>query len=130
MPTVAGLLGPSVASLRYGMEALLSSEPWLTDPGVLPIPWRTPSGVDSGVKLSFGFTDFDGVVRPHPPIARALTMVKDALEALGHEVCPHSDTFAGTVRELMLRKGHSLEGTFAYGSPGDSCEIGADSRHL
>lgn len=71
------------------MEALLSSEPWLTDPGVLPIPWRKSLEVDSSVqKLSFAFMDFDGVVRPHPPIARALNMVKDALRANGHEVIP------------------------------------------
>ena len=69
------------------MGALLSSEPWLTDPGVLPIPWRKPFEIDSGMKLSFGFMDFDGVVRPHPPITRALNMVKDALQATGHEVC-------------------------------------------
>lgn len=76
------------------MEALLSSEPWLTDPGVLPIPWRKSLEIHSSVqKLSFAFMDFDGVVRPHPPIARALNMVKDALRATGHEVCRHSTTF-------------------------------------
>jgi amidase len=79
-------MGPSIKSLRYGLESLVSSEPWLTDPGVLPIPWRAPIEIDSGTKLSFGFMDFDGVVRPHPPIKRALEMVKQALQCLGHEV--------------------------------------------
>jgi amidase len=84
--TVVGILGPSIASLRYVFEAILFSKPWLTDPGVLPIPWRKPTDIESS-KLSFGFMDFDGVVKPHPPIIRALAMVKDALEASGHEVC-------------------------------------------
>ncbi|KAK0732059.1 amidase signature domain-containing protein [Lasiosphaeris hirsuta] len=88
IPTVAGILGPSIASLRYTMEALLFSEPWLTDPAVLPIPWRKSLEADCVGKLSFAFMDFDGVVRPHPPITRALNMVKDALQAAGHEVIP------------------------------------------
>ncbi len=124
MSTIPGLIGPSVAALRYGLEALLSSEPWLTDPGVLAIPWRTPLDADSGTKLSFGFVDFDGVVRPHPPITRALTMVKDALQALGHEAFPHCNAFSEqAVRELMFSKGHPLEGALACGSSRNSCEI-------
>ncbi|KAL1842570.1 hypothetical protein VTJ49DRAFT_4853 [Mycothermus thermophilus] len=86
IPTVPGLLSPDIASLRYAMEALLSNEPWLKDPTLLPIPWRSPSDVESGMKLSFGFMDFDGVVRPHPPITRALHLAKNALMAMGHEV--------------------------------------------
>ncbi|KAK5659687.1 hypothetical protein OQA88_897 [Cercophora sp. LCS_1] len=67
-----------------------STEPWLTDPGVLPIPWR--EGGENAVReedgLSFGFMDFDGVVMPHPPIRRALNIVKTALQAEGHDLVP------------------------------------------
>jgi len=63
--TVVGMLGASVASPRHVFKAILSSEPWLTDPGVLPIPWRDPSDVET-TRLSFASMDLDGAVMPHP----------------------------------------------------------------
>jgi amidase len=107
-------MGPSIESLRYALEALLSSEPWSTDPGVLPIPWRAPVEIDSGTKLSFGFMDFDGVVRPHPPIMRALEMIKKALQASGHEVRTSAfypslkETRQLTVGRLSLGRGRHM----------------------
>jgi amidase len=83
IPTVVGILGPSIETLQYVLKAIMSGEPWLSDPSVLPLPWREPS---LPTKLAFGFLDFDGVVKPHPPIFRALDMAKNALEAAGHEV--------------------------------------------
>ena len=88
IPTVVGILGPSVAALRSMFKALLSSEPWLRDTELLPLPfraeaeynhWRTP-------KLTFGVLESDGMVAPHPPIIRAIREVTKALEAEGHQV--------------------------------------------
>lgn len=88
IPTVVGILGASLASLRQMFEALLSAEPWLHDPEVLPIPYRREAEhrPEQTPKLSFGVFPNDGVVTPHPPITRAIRKVEQALEAAGHEV--------------------------------------------
>ena len=93
IPTVVGILGPSISSLRLVFKALLSSEPWLHDPEVLPIPYRADAEYhpETSKDLSFGILTSDGVVNPHPPITRAVRMVAEALKAEGHKValCPY-----------------------------------------
>lgn len=88
IPTVVGILGPSVASLRSVFKALLSADPWLHDPEILPLPYRHEAELHSEKhsKLTFGILVTDGVVTPHPPITRAVREVQMALEAAGHEV--------------------------------------------
>lgn len=88
IPTVVGMMGPSVSSLRSMFKALISTEPWLHDPDVLPLPYRSDAECDpqKTPKLSFGIFEADGVVTPHPPITRAVREVAKALEAEGHKV--------------------------------------------
>ena len=88
IPTVVGILGPSISSLRLMFKALLSSEPWLHDSEVLPIPYRADAECrpETSKDLSFGIFTSDGVVNPHPPITRAVRMVAEALKAEGYEV--------------------------------------------
>ena len=88
IPTVVGLLGPSLTSLHGMFKALLSSEPWLHDPEVLPLPYRSQEELvpERIPKLSFGLLASDGIVTPHPPIVRAIQEVTEALEADGHSV--------------------------------------------
>ena len=90
IPTVAGILGPSIASSRTAFKALLSTEPWLRDPEVLPIPYRSQAEIslESPPDLSFGIFATDGIVTPHPPITRAIREVSEALKAAGHKVNP------------------------------------------
>ncbi|KAK0615153.1 amidase signature domain-containing protein [Bombardia bombarda] len=90
MPTVAGIMGVSVTTLQLVLRSLLSTEPWLQDPYVIPLPWReaeeyNPNSGDATneTKPSFGFMDNDGVVTPHPPVQRGLRMVRDALNEAG-----------------------------------------------
>jgi hypothetical protein len=78
-------MSASLASIKYAMKVLLSDEFCSRDPAILPIGWREPD-LKRQTDLSFGFLEFDGVVRPHPPITRALHCVKDALISMGHEV--------------------------------------------
>lgn len=85
MPTVAGIMGHSVATLRLVFKALLSTEPCLYDPYVLEVPFREYSLVE-GSNLSFGFVKNDAIVTPHAPIARALEIVQKAMLAAGQEV--------------------------------------------
>ena len=88
IPTVVGILGPSIGSLREVFRALLSTKPWLHDPEILPLPYRHEAEIDQEKhsKLSIGVFMTDGVVTPHPPITRAVREVQMALEAAGHEV--------------------------------------------
>ncbi|KAL3463862.1 amidase signature domain-containing protein [Aspergillus heterothallicus] len=90
MPTVVGIMGHSVDALRMIIKSLLSLEPWLHDPYTLPIPWRTDKEYNPrnelGYKPAFGFLANDGVLTPHPPISRAMEIVKEALANKGHQL--------------------------------------------
>ena len=90
IPTVVGILGPSISTLRLMFKLLLSTKPWEHDPAVLPIPYRdeAESQATELPKLSFGIFSADRVVTPHPPILRAVREVTEGLEAAGHQV-PH-----------------------------------------
>ncbi|KAL4965147.1 amidase signature domain-containing protein [Aspergillus stella-maris] len=90
MPTVVGIMGRSVDTLRLILKSILVMEPWLYDPYTLPIPWRSekeykPSN-QRGYKPAFGFLTNDGVITPHPPISRAMEIVKEALQSKGHQL--------------------------------------------
>lgn len=93
MPTVPGIMAHSVSTLRLVLKAVLSREQWLEDPYVLPLPWRDleerqPKGDTSSANISFGLMKADGIVTPHPPVARALKIVEKALQEAGHQVSP------------------------------------------
>lgn len=79
-------MGTSLATTEYFMKSLLTSKPWEIDPTAIPIPWRedlaTPPK-DRNLKLGFVFDD--GVVKPQPPVARAMRETVQALRAAGHE---------------------------------------------
>lgn len=78
-----GPLATSRAGLELLMSTYLSYEPWVRETGMVPLPWRP---VTLPPKLKIAIMWDDGVVRPHPPITRALTEVKAKLEAAGMEV--------------------------------------------
>lgn len=69
------------------MEALPQANPWELDNLVVPVPWRTEQCTISppGRKLKIGYILDDGIVRPQPPITRALKEVIAALQGAGHE---------------------------------------------
>lgn len=95
MPAVAGIMGASIATIQLVLRSLLSTEPWLHDPYIVPIPWREAEEYHPEIgrlgepyRPAFGIMENDGVVTPHPPVQRALKVVKSALENLGHKVIP------------------------------------------
>lgn len=83
--SVVGPLATTVGSLKLLVKSLLSQEPWLHDPLVLELPWRNEPDL-SGTPLTFGILKDDGVVKPHPPVARTVDMVIDAIKRAGHQV--------------------------------------------
>jgi amidase len=84
---ILGSIGPMCHSLRdvdLFMHAILGQEPHIRDPLVVPIPWTglsTNIGVSSSRRLKVGIMMDEGVVRPQPPVVRALLQAKEVLAA-------------------------------------------------
>lgn len=73
------------------MKAVVGAKPWDLDPLVVRKPWDAEeydlAGHGRGSrdkKLAFAIMWDNGVVKPHPPLMRAMEMTKAALEAAGH----------------------------------------------
>lgn len=89
-----GVMGTTVDALRLVLSAILSTQPWIRDPVVAPIPWRnqiieeTLARCEAGrAPLKLGIFWTDEWVTPHPPVQRALRVVVDAVTGAGHKVC-------------------------------------------
>ncbi|KAL5350792.1 hypothetical protein ACLOAV_004363 [Pseudogymnoascus australis] len=107
--SVVGPMGTSVGGLRLVMKAILSQKPWLYDPAVHEIPWRSEQeeavlqlikSSGKGRQLAFGVYRHDGVVRPLPPVRRALDITVKTIEKLGHKVidwAPPSHAYASEI---------------------------------
>lgn len=97
--TVLSVLGPMATTpgaLKLVFKSILSQQPWLHDPLALEIPWRdtveqetlgliNKSSANPG-QLAFGVLKHNGVIHPHPPIARGMQIMAQVLEKLGHKV--------------------------------------------
>ncbi|KAK9443548.1 general amidase [Metarhizium brunneum] len=86
------------------MASLLSTEPWLRDPSVVPMPWREEKESVPG-KLCFAVLRNDRMVQPHPPIARGIEIVVDAVKHSGHTVIewePPSHEEALALHDIIL----------------------------
>lgn len=67
------------------MDSFISDEPWEREPRALPIPWRRELAEVPSRPLRIGIVFDDGVVKPQPPVARALQEVANKFRAAGHE---------------------------------------------
>ncbi|KAI9754384.1 MAG: hypothetical protein M4579_004722 [Chaenotheca gracillima] len=80
---VVGPLSTSLAGIKLFMKVLLDAKPWVTEPSLVPLPWRDDVSHlrrgPEGVKLRVGVMWNDGVVKPHPPVIRALKEVAEKL---------------------------------------------------
>ena len=84
-------MGHSIDDLRTLTKIMVDLQPWTVDPNVVPLPWRKDIEADvreriQSKKLVFGVIRSDGLVNPHPPIARAIDETVAALQAAGHKV--------------------------------------------
>lgn len=78
---VVGPMSTSVPGIELFMKTILDQEPWTRDPSLVPIPWRSISPDDVRRKLRIGVLTSDGIVKPHPPILKALAAMRERLEA-------------------------------------------------
>ncbi|KAL8800773.1 MAG: hypothetical protein Q9182_004937 [Xanthomendoza sp. 2 TL-2023] len=82
---VIGPLSTSLEGVKLFMKTVLSAKPWLEEPSCLPMPWKDHEShlpTSQGKKLRVAVLWSDEVVKPHPPIIRALNEVVTALQAL------------------------------------------------
>ncbi|KAL8689337.1 MAG: hypothetical protein Q9218_004968 [Villophora microphyllina] len=86
---IIGVIGPmstSLEGIKIFMRTILAAKPWLTEPSLVPIPWRDreshlPTTPSCEKKLKIAVLWHDGVVTPHPPITRALRTVVQKLQS-------------------------------------------------
>ncbi|KAK2803828.1 hypothetical protein FQN50_006835 [Emmonsiellopsis sp. PD_5] len=86
VPPVAGPITADLHNVEYYMESAISSRPWEADPKALPIPWRRDLAQVPVRPLKVAFIFDDGVVKPQPPITRALRETAEKFRKAGHEV--------------------------------------------
>ena len=77
MDNIVGVIGPiarSARDLALFSQVMLDADAWITEHQVLEMPWK-PKVVEGHTlpeRLSIAILADDGVVRPHPPLIRAL----------------------------------------------------------
>lgn len=79
--TIAGTIGPMSRSLEgidLFMKVALHSKPWTSDLSLHQKPWTM--GQTSTNKLTIGVMWDDGIVKPSPPLTRALNEVVEKLK--------------------------------------------------
>ena len=82
---VIGPLSTSLEGIKMFMKTIIAAKPWLVEPSVLPFPWKDQEsslGRSGNRKLKIGVMWDDQVVRPHPPVTRALKEVVQKLEGI------------------------------------------------
>ncbi|KAH6649192.1 amidase [Truncatella angustata] len=91
IPAVVGPMSTKIENLIHFTRAIIETEAWQLDPTVINLPWR-PSVIEqvraqaSAGGLCFAVLSNDGLVRPHPPVARGVQLTVDAARRAGHKV--------------------------------------------
>ncbi|RAH64570.1 putative general amidase GmdA [Aspergillus aculeatinus CBS 121060] len=114
--SVVGPMATSVQGLKLLVQAVLAQEPWFVDPLVVEMPWRhaaeervRAAAEDKG--LAFAIMEDDGTVRPHPPVQRALGLVRSLLEQKGHRVIDWNPPSHATAFDIAMQAWHMDGGT-------------------
>ncbi|KAL2434585.1 Amidase 1 [Exophiala dermatitidis] len=87
VPSSVGPMSKRLTSLVTVTRAVLNAQAWLSDPKVVPIPWREGLYLEVQTRrLKIGLILDDGIVKPHPPVERAVKEAAALLRNAGHEV--------------------------------------------
>ena len=104
VPSSIGPMTRSLDSLVYLTRAVIEAKPWTRDPKCVPIPWRQDEFLATQSRsLVIGILRDDGVVKPHPPITRALNEVEESLKMAGHEIVEWNPNGHAECIEIMVR---------------------------
>ncbi|KAH8669545.1 amidase signature domain-containing protein [Tricladium varicosporioides] len=82
VPTV-GPLSTSLEGCKLFIKTLIDAKPWYKEPLLVPFPWKEEDFFKEK-KLKVAVIWDDGVVKPHPPITRALKQVVEKLKTNGN----------------------------------------------
>lgn len=89
VPSVIGPMSRCIHSLVAVTKAVIDAVPWDYDPKCSPVPWRQDMFADAQKRpLRIAVMADDGVVRPHPSVARVLEDVAAKLKRAGHDIVP------------------------------------------
>ena len=94
-----GPMSESLHSLGLFAKAVVDSEPWMRDPRCIPVPWRQ---IEPKSRLKLAVCWHDGVVRPTPPVARALEEVAARLRSAGHEIVDWDPKFHEEAADILV----------------------------
>ncbi|KAA8644373.1 hypothetical protein EYZ11_001386 [Aspergillus tanneri] len=132
MLSVIGPLATTARSLQFLFKSILSQKPWYYDPLALELPWRDAiehetrelikSSAIGSSQLAFALMYHDGVVRPQPPIARALKIVEQTLIRLGHKVIewnPPSHVVAYKIARTTYNMDGGADARYHFGLSGE-----------
>ncbi|TBU30787.1 general amidase [Dichomitus squalens] len=117
--SVSSVLGPmanSLSGVKMFVKAIIDARPWRKDPLCIRKEWSEREYAlgdhgGRGAKMCFALMWDNGVIKPHPPLFRALDMTKKALEAAGHTVIDwenhrHLEIYRNGVSILNADDGH------------------------
>ncbi len=82
---VIGPLSTTLEGVKLFMKTAIAAKPWLVESSLIPFPWRDQEsylGRGQEKKLKVGVIWDDGIVKPHPPIIRALKEIVDKLKTV------------------------------------------------
>ena len=79
----------SLEAVKLFTKAIIDAKPWKKDPLAVRKDWSEKEERleehGGGKALCFAIMWDNGVVKPHPPLRRAMEITKKALEAAGHK---------------------------------------------
>ncbi|OAG36140.1 hypothetical protein AYO21_09680 [Fonsecaea monophora] len=84
---VVGPLANNIDDLELMMRTVLDQSPYEVETSLVPLPWR-PERALTPQTLSVGVMVDDGIVRPSPPLRRAMEMAQEKLKATGVRLVP------------------------------------------
>jgi amidase len=110
VPSAVGPITRSLSSMILVTKLVIEAEPWLLDPQLPPIPWKSDVFEDSSTRsLVIGVIPDDGVVKVHPPIARVFRETVAKLQGAGHEVVEWDTSLHSKCIAIMVRRLPSVE---------------------
>lgn len=75
-----GPLSTSLEGARLFTKTILDQQPWLRQPSLVAMDWRDETQYFPDRKIRVGVMYDDGVVRPHPPVLRAVSKLVEKLK--------------------------------------------------
>ncbi|CAD0111438.1 unnamed protein product [Aureobasidium uvarum] len=108
IPTV-GPMCHSMRDMNLFMHSVLEQKPYLVDPLLVPLPWTGLQTPIPEKRLKIGILEMDGLIRPMPPITRAISWTRSQLSSCADvEVktfAPYPAEGFALIRKLIMPDG-------------------------